>query len=349
MRLSAVAATSLCAFISALTSAPIAQAAPELRVSGPVVHENLAIYFIHGPSKAGAAPLTLAEALSQKLVQVRETSHVNSLEIENLGDQPVFVQAGDIVKGGKQDRTIAVSLLLPPKSGRIPIASFCVEAHRWSPRGDENGQYFTSAAAAVPSRDLKMAIQGAPPKTASTGAGNAMNNNLGASQMMVWDSVRAAQERLTSSTGTDVRSKVSDSSLQLALENKKLVEMRAAYLGALAKAADKDSDIVGYVFAVNGKLNSGDVYMSNALFKKMWPKMLEASAIEAISLRNDDKTKPPTIAAVEELLAEADKGARHEDATAFGMRRVMSANENALFVEADLKNGALLHRSYLAR
>ena len=72
-------------------------------------------------------PLTLEEALTSGVAQVRETSDVNSLEIENLGDTPVFVQAGEIVKGGKQDRTLMVSLLLPPKSGRVPIASkaFC--------------------------------------------------------------------------------------------------------------------------------------------------------------------------------------------------------------------------------
>jgi len=348
MRLSAVAATSLCAFISALTLAPTAQAAPELRVSGPVVHENLAIYFVHGPSEPGPAPLTLAEALSRKLVQVRETHNVNSLQIENVGDRPVFVQAGDIVKGGDQDRTLAVSLLLPPKSGRIQIESFCVEAHRWSPRGQENSQLFSSSANALPLYDMKMALQGAPPVTAGTSS-EYHTASVAERQSQVWNSVAAAQSRLTASTGNDVRSKISDSSLQLALENKKLAEMRAAYVAALENAGEKESDIVGYIFAVNGKLNSGDVYMSNALFKKMWPKMLEASAIEAISLRNDDKAAPPPVLSVAEFLAAAEKGQKSEDATAFGMRRVMLANDKAVLVEADLKNGPFLHRSYLAR
>jgi len=44
---------------------------------------------------------------------MHETGNVNTLQIENLGDQLIFVQAGDIVKGGRQDRTVAVSLLLP--------------------------------------------------------------------------------------------------------------------------------------------------------------------------------------------------------------------------------------------
>src|SRR5262249_35167472 len=144
MRLSAV--LNGVAFASMLIVAGTAAAAPDVRVSGPVIHENLAVYFIHGPSQPGPAPLTLDEGLRNGNVLVRETSNVNSLEIENLGDKPVFVQAGDIVKGGKQDRTLTVSLLLPPKSGAIPIASFCVEHGRWSPRAAENAAKFNSSA-----------------------------------------------------------------------------------------------------------------------------------------------------------------------------------------------------------
>lgn len=100
MRLSAV--LNCVAFASILTfaSAAVAAPEPEIRVSDPIRHDNLAVYFIHGPSKSGPVPLTLEEALGKGTAQVRETSNGNSLEIENLGDTPVFVQAGDIVKGG---------------------------------------------------------------------------------------------------------------------------------------------------------------------------------------------------------------------------------------------------------
>jgi hypothetical protein len=40
--------------------------------------------------------------MAKGLVRVRETSNVNQLEIENLGAEEVFVQSGDIVKGGKR-------------------------------------------------------------------------------------------------------------------------------------------------------------------------------------------------------------------------------------------------------
>lgn len=285
----------------------MATAAPDptaIRVSDPVRHDNLVVYFIHGPSKSGPVPLTLDEALRQGSVRVRETSNVNSLDIENLGDTPVFVQAGDIVKGGKQDRTLTVSLLLPPKSGRVPIALFCVEHGRWSPRGAEDAAQFSTSTASVPSREMKLAMQApiaAAPSTMQAAA------ETGLRQQQVWAGVQATQQRLAAGTGADVRAPSSASSLQLALENDKLADARKAYIAALATAA-KDDDIVGYVFAINGKLNSGDVYSLNALFKKMWPKLLTASAVEAIGHRGEASGEPPAKDAVSAFLSSADAG-----------------------------------------
>src|SRR5687768_12149556 len=119
----AVAALAACGAGSGPALAETAQ-----RLSGPHVHQNLAVYFIHGESAAGPVPLTLEEAMVKGEVQVIETGQVNELKIENTGGEEVFIQAGDIVKGGRQDRVLMVSLLLKPHSGQVPISSFCVEA-----------------------------------------------------------------------------------------------------------------------------------------------------------------------------------------------------------------------------
>jgi len=70
----------------------------------------------------------LQEAMERKAVIVHETSEVNELSIENVSQsEEVLVQAGDIVKGGRQDRVLAVDLIMPAGSGKMPIAAFCVE------------------------------------------------------------------------------------------------------------------------------------------------------------------------------------------------------------------------------
>src|SRR5262245_17009296 len=69
-----------------------AQAPQPNQLSEPLVHENLAIYFIRGPSVPGKVPLTLEEAMAAGTVRVRETGNVNQLEIENIGDSEVAIR-----------------------------------------------------------------------------------------------------------------------------------------------------------------------------------------------------------------------------------------------------------------
>src|SRR5215831_17315517 len=153
-------ACAILAAAAAVCAAGVAAAEPEAyRISGPVVHENLAIYFVHGKSASGPVPLTLQDALANGSVQVRETGSVNQLEVENTGDAAVFIQSGDIVKGGRQDRVLTVSLIIPPHSGAMPIASFCVEQGRWTARGREDSHRFETASASVPSREAKIAMK----------------------------------------------------------------------------------------------------------------------------------------------------------------------------------------------
>src|SRR5262245_9088522 len=122
---------------------PAGPALMPFAVSSPTAHQNLTIFFLFGEDQIkGKAILTLDEALKQKKVIVHETKNVNELAVENVSGEEVFVQAGDIVKGGQQDRTIALDVIINPRSGRVPVGSFCVEQGRWSRRGGEDTRAF---------------------------------------------------------------------------------------------------------------------------------------------------------------------------------------------------------------
>ena len=356
--LAALAASSL-AFLT-LSAAR----ADEYRITGPVVHENLAIYLVHGKSAAGPVPLTLGEALARRTVKVHETGNVNELQIENLGAEHVFVQSGDIVKGGQQDRVLTVSLLLPPMSGRIPIASFCVEQGRWTARGKEDVKTFATASAVVPSREAKIAMKAPTAPSAEPARINPLSgispqhlaiareyaaSETSARQQEVWRKVRKVQDGLSSNLGTTVNAAASQSSLQLALENERLKDAQAAYIKALQGAGEKEDDIVGYVFAVNGKLNSAEIYPSNGLFRKMWPKLLQASVTEAIGQKNADKDTAPTGEAASAFLAEAATGKASEKPLPAQVRLEVRDADKAFYFETRRADGAWVHRSYLAK
>src|SRR5258708_38940285 len=80
----------------------------DLKLSGPYPHGNLSVFLVHGPDRlAGKNFMTLQEALEAKKAVVYETGNVNQLTVENLSkDEELFIQSGDIVKGGQQDRTL---------------------------------------------------------------------------------------------------------------------------------------------------------------------------------------------------------------------------------------------------
>lgn len=298
---------SMAAALAAVTLAAMPAAASEPQISGPYQQDNLAIFLIHGPSMpAGHLPLvTLDEALAGGQAAVYETSDVNNLEVENLSaDRLLFVQAGDIVKGGKQDRVLSVDLVLPPESGRTSIAAFCVEHGRWSARGDEPAETFASADKTIAGRDLKLAAKSEK------------------SQQGVWNAVAETQGVLGAATGAEVAAEESPSSYLLTLENKEIAAAIAAQVLALKDLPNEHDDTIGFIYAVNGQIAGGDIYASRDLFRKLWPRLLEASAVEAVAASGEQ-----TVAVV---------------ATEDDVRNLMSVTETMTGNREDLPAGVTL-------
>lgn len=364
-------------------------------ISGPYTHKNLTIFLLHGADQSlGRAPLTLQEAMKRKLVIVRETGDVNELTIQNRSNQEVFVQAGDIVKGGQQDRVLALDLIVPPKSGRIPIESFCVEQGRWSRRGNEAVTAFSASDNALASKDLKIAAKAkgsqgdvwanvskaqeklaenltvAPPAAPSSGrarrgAGRTTYNDLAGSAPQMAQSPGAvpadraeAAILYTPATGltlaeqSGLASRVSPSSLQLTLENKLVKDTANDYVKKLSRIINGKRDVIGFVFAINGQLNSADVYSSHALFVKLWPKMLEASAVEAIAeLKVGEKFDEVKADAVRAFLSEAHSGKAETRKVTARTTVVKHETDKNLFFETrdGRRSGGWAHRNYLAK
>jgi hypothetical protein len=308
-------------------------------VSGPFTHDNLTVFLLHGKDSlpgSGKPLLTLQEALEQKKAVVHETKNVNELSIENVSpDIEIYIQAGDVVKGGQQDRLLSYDLIVPPKSGKVPIASFCVESGRWTRRGGEADATFSRSDKVANSKDLKVAAQ-----------------STMRSQDQVWAKVREAQKKLGKNLDKAVENKDSPTSLQLTLEDKKLLEEVDKYVKQLAKAPEGKKDVIGYAVAINGKVEAADAFGSNALFLKLWPKLLEGSATEALAEKQKDKKfDTPNAGDVKTFLAESIKGKKTE--TEVGKRMICTCREDdkSLYLESrDIANkDAVVHRSYLKK
>ncbi|MEM7243734.1 MAG: DUF6569 family protein [Acidobacteriota bacterium] len=303
------------------------------RLSGPISHGNLSVFLVHGADRdAGKRYLTLEEAMEAGKVVVHETGNVQELSIENVsGSDEVFVQSGDVVKGGQQDRVLRTDLVLAAGSGKVPIASYCVEQGRWGSRGDESAAEFDSSRKQVVGKALKLAAK------------------RGGNQGEVWKEVSANQAALGRNLAFETKSVVSPTSLQLTLENEGLKQETDEYLGKLLPAVEGHDDVVGFAFAINGELNSAEVYASSSLFRKLWPKLLEASAVEAIASRGETTTAtPPTAAQVEAALSASDMGEGTERELSSRVKlRSLESETQAVFETVDTETpGGWLHRSH---
>jgi ARG and Rhodanese-Phosphatase-superfamily-associated Protein domain len=259
---------------------PVTALASGFTLEGPFTHENLSVYIVRGSTTDARDYITLDEGLAARTVTVREKgsatggdrSEVNELEIENRSDKWLFLQAGDIVKGGKQDRTIMTDLTLAPQSGPQPLAAFCVEHGRWVPSAE--GMAFRNNPGIVAGASLKRAIQGEK------------------SQSRVWQEVAKAESRAVAAVHIEAgpaaaSPRLSSTGTYNAIaENKTVSTYRDAYVRALLPTIRKHTKAIGLAVAINGKVTSADVYASPALFQRMTEKLLNSYALEGFLARD---------------------------------------------------------------
>lgn len=292
--LSAIALTSLAAGLA--VAAPVAQppqkapapppAAAEASLSGsakmldPIQVESLTLTPI---VSTDAKPkddklLVLDEAMGKKLVRIHEVKDedVNNLTLTNKADQPLFLLAGEVIIGGKQDRIIGKNTIIPPKK-TLTVPVFCVEHGRW----DNSSKEFTTANALAHGR-----LRG--------------KANFD-TQSDVWQEVAAKNEARKTKSSTDTYRKVATQQSDGTLDAwSKQVDT------ALAKLP-KDVHLVGFAVAVNGKVATVDVFDSPALFKKLQTKLVRSYITDAIDVTKAKDIKPPTAADVKAFIADAEK------------------------------------------
>jgi hypothetical protein len=331
----ALAAVASCAsLVSMRRLTAQTQQTGDYRISGPYSHENLSIFLIHGPNRSSTKLLTLEEALDDHKVIVYETRNVNELSIENVSNEDVFIESGDIVKGGAQDRTLKDDLILPSKSGKVSISSFCVEHGRWTRRGNESVATFNGAQQAVATKELKMAVR------------------MRADQHEVWDQVAKAQAKLSGRVGASANAPASPTSFAMTMEAPAVRRSTDGYIQELAGIVNGKNDVVGYAFAIDGKINSADIYASHDLFARLWMKLLRTSSVEAVSeFQPGKKFEPASIGAVKASLQDADSGkGSAKDLTDRTSVVVKETGNNVVFETRDRAGrGGWVHKSYLSK
>ncbi len=230
-------------------------------VTKPTVHGPMAIYPIlrKGPVAVGVY-LTLDEATEKKVITIAEKSEgsVPVVTIHNTAKLPIYISAGEIIIGGKQDRMIAYDVIIQP-SKNITVEVRCVEQGRWS---GKRGRFLT--ANAMGNRKSRVAVQFKD-------------------QTAVWREVRAqnAAVSVQPRTGT----------YKATLTNPEVQKLSKEYAEAiLPQLAGRH--MVGIVVAINGEVHAVEMYGSPGLFAKMKEKLLKAYVLDIIGVKDAGATPP---------------------------------------------------------
>ena len=307
---------------------------PAPQVEGPITQGKLTVYVVRAPQSDARSYITLDEGLESGAVEVRErgSGEVNALEVENRSDQYLFLHVGDIVRGGKQDRTIATDVLIPPRSAPVAVDAFCVEHGRWAADAS-SGYAFTANDALASGVALKRSIQ-------------ASRN-----QREVWNEVAVAETAVVEYAQTDSSQLSSSGTYSAIVENETLRAKREDHVETILPQVLAHEDAVGVVVAIDGEIIGADVYHSHELFRKLARKVLDAYAQEAILSGGAPAAAPPTPPSMEAVARFLDDGANVSTETfSATMERRSSHNADADIFEYRFHEDAkALHASYVKK
>lgn len=287
-----------------------------LRIGAGLALGSITVFPIFAESQQDLGPMvSLQRALAEKTAEVREhgadddeaedRATVGKLVLENRGDKPIFVLAGTIVKGGKQDRQIGQDFIVAAHSV-ASVDAFCVEHGRWdaSREGVTTGGKFEAVAQLA---------------TAKVRAAGQYKENQGE----VWSevaSVNAAHGKQAPS-GTLLAS-VDDGEL------KKQREQLARRIDTGLRAAQPSAALVGMAYAVHGKVKGVRWFANRDLFAMFQDVLVNSAAMDAISTAPEANAPVVSAKAVVSFVKDVDRAAVEEkDTSADNVNRYRKAEK----------------------
>ena len=293
----------LLAAVSGPGSPDSAPLAGDYKLLAPISHGDLTIFpVVSAKSYDTSSFLTLDEGIRSGEVVVTEVgtisgiirrrrplpqsysrAEVNRLVLVNNSKRPLILLAGEVVTGGKQDRVVGKDRLVPAESDPVDLSVFCVEPGRWVASSTKFDTH--ASVMAQPSVRKKAMVDADQQKVwdevASARAGFAMRVAPSATP------APGGQEQVFA--GGAARELNSTTSYAKTVENSAVKQQMDSITAPMQKSYEsvikqlRNQNAVGVVVAVKGRIVWADIFASNALLSKYWPKLLESYAAESLT------------------------------------------------------------------
>ncbi len=290
----------------------------EATIGKPKTRLGTTIYPIFLPDNS---PKDIKIAADELVVSELESATVPQIQVHNPTDSPLLIPAGKVLSGGRQTRTVNVSILVAPGS-TIIIPVSCVEAGRWhGERRFEDSKRFAS-------RNVRMAKQ-------RSVARNVKNLQKKMSdQGAVWSSIDSelSARRLASETKNFLYAEES-------LNNEK--ERFSAVRELLEEGPEPEQN--GIAIAHGSTIVSVEMFASPEALKSSYEALIRSAIFDS----PDKKVNSPNKDAVQEFLDQI-LSAETTQATGVGLGTEYHIENDKFVAHALAYEGNFLHANAFA-
>jgi hypothetical protein len=258
--------------------------------------------------------LTLDEGVSTGQIVVQEFGggRVDTLQVRNTSSRWAFLMAGEVLSGGKQNRTVREDTLLPPGGvAWFAVPVFCVEQHRWT--GTEK---FEGAKAAAP---------------------NSVRSGMsqGYGQAEVWRDVESVQK------AKGVRSETGD--VTALYRDEKTARAINDITGEICKRLPRRA-YIGLVVAHNRRIVSADLFADSSLYAALYEKIIRSHAAEVCFVKPEPGTNTwPTVEEVRGFLRGARWASFSRRPASFGYGEIITISGSGVAGRALEYDGRCIH------
>ncbi len=248
---------------------------------------GLQVFGLTWPAGSGHDYATLDEALREQVLEVTEIDEggrVPTLKVVNKSDRRVFLMAGEELVGGKQNRVLNASMMVPAK-GEMPIPVTCVERGRWGYKSRK----FSSGTSSSHSHLRLMISKQASASYKTRGVPES-------DQRAVWNEVARKMDKMGSSSFSD------------ALHD--FFEGYAYQLDTLVGNFSLPDGCNGAAFAIHGKIVGADLFDKPVTLRKLWSKLVKSYAADALE-DPKEKSTPMQAERIAEWLKSASSAKQH--------------------------------------
>ncbi len=285
----------------------------ELRTAELQVYKNMAVLPLLKAN--GGAPdfLLLDQALEQGLIQVTEISKggsVPELNVINGSKKMVLLLDGEQIVGAKQNRILNTTVLIAPESVTvIPVS--CVEQGRWAYAGEtfDSCDYMLAAEMRTSKADAVC---------------DALDRDVGycSNQSAIWNAIDQKARRRKAVSHTMAINAVYE-------KDRMTTDEYLDHFTCLTGQA-------GAVFMINGRVAGMDAFSGDAVFAKLYRKLVTSYAIDAVDRLDADEGKQSGATDAEKFIEDVAR-------TGSEVRKSVALGEDIRFRSAELTGFALVY------